>query len=123
MSKKAENPFKMSYDPELDTSPELDPDAASYYLTIIGILRWMIELGRIDIITKVLLLSSHAALPREGHLEGAVHVMAHIDQRYNSRLLYDPSYLEIDHSVFKECYWSKFCRDAKEEVPVNAPEP
>ena len=43
MPKKAENPFKMGYDPELDTSPELDPDTASYYLTIIGILRWMIE--------------------------------------------------------------------------------
>ena len=45
MPKKAENSFKMGYDPELDISPKLDPDAASYYLTIIGILRWMIELG------------------------------------------------------------------------------
>ena len=39
MPKKAENPFKMGYDSELDTSPELDPDAASNYLTIIGIIR------------------------------------------------------------------------------------
>ena len=39
MPKKAENPFKMGYDPELDTSSELDPDAASFYLTIIGIIR------------------------------------------------------------------------------------
>ena len=59
MPKKAENPFKMGYDPELDTSQELDPDAASYYLTIIGILRWIFELGRIDIITEVSLLSSN----------------------------------------------------------------
>ena len=81
MPKKAENPFKMGNDPELDISPELDPDAASYYLTIIGILRWMVELGRIDIITEVLLLSSHVALPREGHLEAAVHVMAHVGQK------------------------------------------
>ena len=64
MLKKAENPFEMGYDPELDTSPELHPDAASYCLTMIGILRWMIELGIIDMITKVLLLSSHVALPR-----------------------------------------------------------
>ena len=54
----------MGYDPELDISPEFDPDAASYYLTIIGILRWIIETGRISIITKVTLLSSHVALPR-----------------------------------------------------------
>ena len=29
MPKKADNPFKLGYDPELDTSQELDPDAAS----------------------------------------------------------------------------------------------
>ena len=52
-----------------------------------------------------------------------MHVMAHIGQRYNSRLVYDPLYPEIDHSVFKECDWSEFYRDVKEAVPVNAPEP
>ena len=37
MPKKAENPFKMGYDPKLDPSPEFGPDVWSYYLTIIGI--------------------------------------------------------------------------------------
>ena len=37
LPKKAENPFKMGNDPELDTSPELDPDAVSSYLTIINV--------------------------------------------------------------------------------------
>ena len=57
LPKKVKNPFKMGYD--FDTSPELDPDTTSYYQTVI-------ELGRINIITKVSLLSSHIALPREG---------------------------------------------------------
>ena len=65
MPKKAEYPFKMGYDPELDTSPELDPDAAFYFLTIIGVLRWIMELGRNVIMTKVSLLLSHVALPRD----------------------------------------------------------
>ena len=39
--KRTENPFKSGYDQELDTSPELDQDAASYYPTTLGILRWM----------------------------------------------------------------------------------
>ena len=78
MPKKAENPFKMGYDQNLDTSPELDSNTASYYLIIIGILRWMIGLERIDIITEVWLLSSHVALPRKEHLEAVVHVIAHI---------------------------------------------
>ena len=37
--------------------------------------------------------------------------------------MYDPSYPEIDHSVFKEHDWSEFYRDAKEAIPMNAPEP
>ena len=80
----------MSHDPELDTSPELDADTA--LLSIISILRWMIKLGRINIITKASSLSSHVALPREGHLEAAVHVMAYVGKRRNSRLVFDPLY-------------------------------
>ena len=83
----------------------------------------MIELGRIDIITKVSLLSSHEALPKEGHLEAAVHAMAHVGQKYNSRLVYDPLYPEIDHHVFKKCDWSEFYRVPIEAKFVNAPEP
>ena len=52
-----------------------------------------------------------------------VHVMAHVGQKYNSRLVYDCSYPEIDCSNFKECDWSEFYRDAKEAIPMNAPEP
>ena len=83
----------------------------------------MIKLGRIDIITKVSLLSSHVALHREGHLEAAIHIMAHVGQRYNSRLVYDPLYLEIDHNFLKKCDWSEFYGDAKEAIPMNTQEP
>ena len=70
MHKKAENLFKMGCDPEFDTSLEEDPDSAS----IFAILRWMIKMGRINIITKVSVLLSHVALPREGHFEAAIDV-------------------------------------------------
>ena len=73
--------------------------------------------------TNVSLLSSHVVLPKEGILDAAVHVMAHVGQRYNSRLMYDPLYPEIYHGVFKECDWSEFYRDAKVVIPMNASEP
>ena len=67
LHQKAENPFKKGCDPELDTSPKLDSNASSFYLTYFGIPRWMIELGRIDIITKMSLLSTHVTFPRDRH--------------------------------------------------------
>ena len=57
----------------------------------------MIELGRRDIMIKVL-LTSHRALPIERHID-AVHVMANVGQRHNFRLVYDPSHPEIDHNL------------------------
>ena len=88
---------------ELYVSLELGLDSESYLRSIIDIFRWMPELGRIDIIIKVSLLSSHLAFPREGHLDATVHIMAYVRQKNNSRLVYDPTYPDIDHNILKKC--------------------
>ena len=64
-SKKA---FESEYDSLMDSSAELGPILLNYYQTQIDVLIWMVELGRIDIITEVCMLASQLALPREGHL-------------------------------------------------------
>ena len=71
----------MGYYPEMDVSPELVPDAASYFQLITGTLRWIMELGNINKVMEVLLLLSHLALLREGNLEMAVHLMVHLKQK------------------------------------------
>ena len=71
------------------------------WILLISIIRWMIEVGRINIITKVSLLSTHVVHLIEGHLDSEVHVMAHVGHKYNSRVVYDPLYQEIDYDVFK----------------------
>ena len=64
----AETPIKTDYRPELDVTPELVPAQAAYYQSLIGILRWIVELGRVDICLEVSMMLSHLALPREGYL-------------------------------------------------------
>jgi hypothetical protein len=123
LPRRAATPFAAGYRPEVDTTPELDADAAWYYQSQIGILRWLVELGRIDIITEVSLLSSHLALPREGHLEAVYHIFAYLATKHNSRLVFDPTYPDIDLAHFKECDWKSFYGDAKEAIPPNAPKP
>lgn len=49
MPKKAGAPLRTNYRPEIDQSDELEPGLAGYYQSLIGILRWMVELGRVDI--------------------------------------------------------------------------
>ncbi len=97
----AANPFVMGYEPELDETPALDPDWASYFQSIIGVMEWMCEIGCIDIATEVSLLSLHLAYPREGHLGASLHVMGYLRLKYNSQLTFDPTYPHIDDSTFQ----------------------
>jgi hypothetical protein len=78
LPRKANTLFQRDYRPELDTSPELDPKTATYYQSQIGVLRWAVELGRINIMTEVSMLSAHLALPRDGHLEAIYIIYAYL---------------------------------------------
>ena len=62
---KVETPMRSTYRPQLDVSEELSLSDASYYQSLIGILRWIVELGRVDICLEVSMMSSHLALPRK----------------------------------------------------------
>ena len=67
MSKKPGTPIPTSYSPELDITPELISTDDAYYQSLVGILLWIVELGRVDICLEVSLISSHLSLTREGH--------------------------------------------------------
>jgi hypothetical protein len=81
---RADIPFPVDYGPSTDLSDSLDPDCSSFYQHLIGVMRWIVELGRIDIATEVSMLSSYLACPREGHLENALHVMGYLQLKHNS---------------------------------------
>jgi len=42
-------PFATDYEPELDENELLDPELASWYTSLIDMLRWMVNIGRVDI--------------------------------------------------------------------------
>ena len=49
-------PLPSKYQPELEQSYELSTDMISRYLQLIGILRWALEIGRIDIFAEVAIM-------------------------------------------------------------------
>jgi hypothetical protein len=54
---KVTTPCTTDYRPELEQSKELGDEQASYYAGLIGVLRRCIELGHIDIMVEVSLLT------------------------------------------------------------------
>ncbi len=83
----------------------------------------MVELGCVDIATKISLLSSHLAYPRVGHLEVALHVMGYLKQKHNTRLVFNPTYPTIDMDSFLKYDWTEFYGEVEEATPSDMPMP
>ena len=120
---RCDTPMSSSYRPELDTSPVLDDEEANWYQSAIGTLRWIIEIGRMDITCEVSMLASQMAQPRQGHLVAVLRIFAYLKAHHNSRLAFDPTYPSVDHDSFPKTNWERFYGNVKEAIPPNAPEP
>jgi hypothetical protein len=96
-------------------------DIASYFQQQIGVFRWAVELGRIDICAEVSMLSAYTASPRQGHLDALFHLYSYLDKHSRSRLVFDDSYVCIEDEIDTD--WNIFYPNAKEELPDNIPEP
>lgn len=120
LSTKASTPLACGYRPELDVSPLLDAERANYFQNLIGILRWAVELGRVDIHIGVALLSSYLVQPRTGHLEQAFHVFAYLKSHQRSTMVFDDTRAVIPDSRFHKCDWTDFYPEAREPIPPNA---
>ena len=117
-------PLPYGYKPELDVTDECDAEMTSRYQQLIGILRWAVELGRIDIQTEVAVLSQYQANPRLGHLEGLYLIFHFLWKNPKKRLVMDPTEPLIDEGTFNiNADWMEFYGDLVEEDPPGMPEP
>ena len=81
-------------------SPKLDLNDAAHCQSLIGALRWIVELGRVDVTTEVSVMSSCLALPCEGHLMQPFHIFQCLNEHHNTELVFDPSVPDINKADF-----------------------
>ena len=62
-------PIMSIYQPETDTLPNLKPKGVTQYQEMIRVIRWVVDLGRVDIILEMALISTYLALPHREHTE------------------------------------------------------
>ena len=128
MPPKAPALMSNEYRPDIDISPKLNATDAAYYQSLVGILRWMVKLGRVDITTEMSMLSSYLALLREGHLKQLFRMFAYLEKQHNSEKVFDHTEPAIDYAKFPKKDWDNimYANDRgklKEEVPINLPTP
>jgi hypothetical protein len=78
------SPLEKGDHPETDESDLLDLDGIRQYQSIIGSLQWAVQLGRIDIPTAVMSISSFRAAPRKGHLQRAKRIVGYLSKLRNA---------------------------------------
>ena len=71
----------------------------------------MVEMGSLDICVEVSMMSSFGTMPREGHLQQLLQLFAYLKIHHNSKIVFDPSYSEIDEEYFNKHDWSDLYGD------------
>lgn len=121
---RALTPMDSTFVPELDVSDELDAGDVQMYQEIIGMLRWATEIGRVDILHEVSILSQYQTSPREGHMNQALHIISYLKKNPKLTLYFNPELPRLDTSIFKsdrEAFLEIY-RDAEEELPFDMPQ-
>lgn len=111
----------INYHPELNVTPHLQGEEIQFFQSQISILRWMIELGRLDICINVALLSSYLTTRRQGHMEPIYCTYGYLKAHMKSTMVFDDSYINWNDSEFPFYDWREFYQDAIEHIPENAP--
>ncbi len=87
--KKYSNPMETGDHPELDDSKVLNDDGHRKFQMLMGILVWVVTIGRIDVAHSASSLSCFTMCPQEGHQERALQVFGYLKKRPNRRLVVD----------------------------------
>ncbi|EJK65892.1 hypothetical protein THAOC_13210, partial [Thalassiosira oceanica] len=129
LPRRCTTPLSPNYRPEIDTTLELnevDDTDAAFFHSLIGMLRWIVELGRADICLEVSLLSHHLALPREGHFAQALHIFGYLREHHNAAMVFDPAAWDVPATDFQKKDWNYSvygCDGLTEELPADMPTP
>ena len=94
--------------PKLDTSPMLDDTGTKIFQSLIGAFQWAITLGRWDIMTAVMTLSSFQALPRVGHLERVKQVYNYLMNYQFFKIRFDTREQNHEDVVVKKHDWKQY---------------
>ena len=124
LPKKTTSLWTRDYRPETDVTHELPPKQAAYFQSLIGVLRWICELGRVDITMETSAMASMMDMPCHGHLQQVFHMFAFLKAKHNGSMVFDPTVPFIDEQHFVREDWSAAAYgDCHEELPPNMPEP
>ena len=110
---------------ELDTSNELGDDGIRQYQSLIGAAQWFISLGRLDIATAIMTMSSFCvALRQGGHLDRIKRIYGYIAKMKHGAIRFRKGIPDYSNIPLPDTDWATtIYGNLKEELPWDAPKP
>lgn len=125
--KKNSVPLVANDHPKEDTSELLNDDDHRKYKILIGMLNWIVSIGRFDIAHATSSMARFSGCPRKGHLARALRIFGYQKKRRNRRILMDSRDPIIQGGDFQE--YKNMAKklldeypEAAEEIDSNLPE-
>ena len=118
------SPLENNDHPELDTSEELDANGIKKYQSLIGALQWAVSIGRMDITTAVMTMSSFRVAPRKGHLDRIKRIYGYLCKMKHAAIRVrteEPDYSDIPIPEYDWAYTTY--GEVKELKSTDAPQP
>ena len=118
------SPLERGDHPELDVSDELDSDGVKQYQSLIGAAQWLISLGRLDIATAIMTMSSFRVAPRIGHLERMKRIYGYVAKMRHGAIRFRVGVPDYSDVPLPDNDWAKtIYGNVKETIPEDAPRP
>ncbi|CAJ1930147.1 unnamed protein product [Cylindrotheca closterium] len=89
-------------------------------MQLIGILRWLVELGRLDVCAEVSMMSLYNAMPCVGHFHAVLRLFGYLETHPSCEIVMDSAYMALTDIPKSE--WHEFYPWAKEVLPPDMPE-
>jgi hypothetical protein len=120
----AQSPLEQNDHPELDDSELLDVEGIRKFQSLIGTLQWTISLGRFDIGTAVMTMSSFRVAPRVGHLERIKQICGYLSKFQKACIRVKTEMPDYSDIPVPEYDWSRTVYgNVREQRPEDAPSP
>ena len=78
----------------------MNAEGMQVYQELLGILRWAVDIVRVDILLEVSLISYQLALPRVGNMQAVYRVFGYIKKLPKRKLYFDPRKSMISEDRF-----------------------
>jgi len=117
-------PLEKGDHPEINDSKFLDNDGTQTYQSLVGMLQWSISVGRFDIATAVMTMSSFRAQPPFGHLERAKQICGNLYKMKDTTICIrtgEPDFLDLNEDEYD--WVNTVYGHVSEILPKDAPVP